>query len=668
MTKTNKENQNSDKSIKIKRGESSLKEFIRRPLPTEEEIEEFEEIIGEEAREGEIAEGLSEIYQDDKAGDGLDANRLDIKKKRGLLFWFLSIIIFSGFLAAAGYGVYYYVFSGGSDATAIDFSIQAPEEVVAGEEFFYDLNYKNVSGVGVNNLNVELTYPDNFVFLDSSPTVQEKNSFWRIDNLPARGQGVIRIKGKLINIKDSDNIVLAKITYTPENFSSEFGKEASASTLVSDIGLETQIDYSSSALIGEENEIIIHLKGKEKNFFQQFNLAVEPADNLEIVGVAGVADNNEADKKLAVEKIKPTVWRISNLLTEAQELKLTYKINEKTSEEEEINLRFEQNVDSEKNLVFFEKNIKQEVVKSDLNLTLIINGSRNDQPVNFNDPLNYSLVYSNKGETAMKDVVMMAVLESDFLDWTTLKDPSQGREKGNTLTWSKANREELADLEPGEEGTIDFSIIVINFRETDLGKDFTVKSYAQFSVGEEEDSSASAEEEVDNRSNTIINKINSDLSLKEEVRYFNADNIPVGDGPLPPVRGETTSFKVYWKLTNNLHELQDTKAEVILPDYVSFAGKERAAVGAVSYDSANHKVVWQIGRLPTTVYQADAEFNISITPREEDFNKIMVLLSGAVVSAVDSETGGTINKKYSAKTTKLEDDEIASLSSDGRVK
>jgi len=198
----------------------------------------------------------------------------------------------------------------------------------------------------------------------------------------------------------------------------------------------------------------------------------------------------------------------------------------------------------------------------------------------------------------------------------------------------------------------------------DLGKNFQVKNYIQFSIGNIED----FKENIDNRSNTVINKINSDLTLKEEVRYFNEDNIPVGGGPLPPEVGETTSFKVYWVLTNNLHELREAKVEVSLPDYVSWDNKNRTSVGTVSYDGSNHKVIWQIGRLPITVYRADAEFNISITPREEDINKIMVLLSGSGISAVDNETGGFINRKTGAKTTKLEDDEIASLNSDGRVK
>jgi len=67
------------------------------------------------------------------------------------------------------------------------------------------------------------------------------------------------------------------------------------------------------------------------------------------------------------------------------------------------------------------------------------------------------------------------------------------------------------------------------------------------------------------------------------------------------------------------------------------------------------------------VYRVDAEFDISLTPAETDRNKILVLSAGSTVSATDTETKETIVNKTGAKTTKLEDDDIAGLNNSGRV-
>jgi hypothetical protein len=157
------------------------------------------------------------------------------------------------------------------------------------------------------------------------------------------------------------------------------------------------------------------------------------------------------------------------------------------------------------------------------------------------------------------------------------------------------------------------------------------------------------------------------LSLSEKILYFNNDNQPVGSGPLPPKVGEKSGFKVYWTVKNNLHELTDTRVIFNLPSNVNFDEKNTTNVGGVTYDAALRQVIWEIGRLPVSVYQADAEFGISIIPIENDRNKILVLSSGSTVSANDTETKSLIVKKTGAKTTKLEDDDIAGLNNSGRI-
>jgi hypothetical protein len=199
------------------------------------------------------------------------------------------------------------------------------------------------------------------------------------------------------------------------------------------------------------------------------------------------------------------------------------------------------------------------------------------------------------------------------------------------------------------------------FKDGDLGKNLTVTSYGQYSVNSQPIKGQ------DSKSNTIVGKINSDLSLQEQILYFNSDNIAVGSGPLPPSVGQKTSFKVYWTLTNNLHELSDARAVFNLPSYVAWDEKNATSVGNVTYDATNSQVIWDIGRLPVSVYRATAEFGISITPVDGDRNKILILSPGSTVSALDTETSGTITKKTSPKTTKLEDDDIASLNNSGRV-
>ncbi len=649
MSKKKKQNKNSD-------------DFEKDIILDKEKYQRLRE-EGEE-RDENIEESLSEIYRNEK-GEMIDVDHLNIKKKRGVIFWFLNFLFVGLILIVLSLGAYYYIYNSGTDSTAVDLIIESKEKVNANEEFVYKLKYRNLSSVALTNVRVNVNYPEDFVFQEADPAPTEDKNVWNLGRISPRDWGEINIKGKMIGKQRSSGMLFAEMDYTPENFSSEFKKEASFSTSIKGVGFSADFNYPTSVLVGEENEILITLDSHEDNFFDRFEMEFEKDPNVRILGL-----EKEDGSEISLEETPDASWIISNFGQE-EELTLKYKVVEKKTDNENMNFKFSYTGEDGEKIIFFEKSLEFEAMKSDLNLTLIVNGSQKNEPVDFGQTLNYSIVYSNRGEAAMGDVVIMAVLESDFLDWTTLENPDKGRERGNTITWTKDEIPSLEKIEIGDEGAIDFSIDVASFRESDLGGAFEIKSFAQYDIGSLErpgDISTSTEEIEDDKSNTIINEINSDLSLDEEVRYFNEDNMPVGTGPLPPQVGEETTFKVYWTLNNNLHELNDLQVEMELPDYVEWDEKNRTSVGSVAYNKADHKVVWQIGRLPITVYRADAEFSISISPEEGDKNKVIVLTDGSVVSAKDVDTGARIEEETIPKTTKLEDDDIASMSSDGRVR
>lgn len=658
----NKKNKNNDSGVNdslIKEEESLLSEFVERKMPTDTEMEKFDEYVDEEVKDHKIEDGLSEIYQDEE-GKIVDVKKLEVKKERSIVFKIFFVLLLVSFMAVAGWFAYNFISSGsGSDSRVIKFEIESPENIMAGEEFFYTVKYKNMYNVDLENVEINIKYPDSFIFLDSSPQA-DKDNIYSIGKLVISESGEIKIKGKIIAEEDETAILLADVSYSPANFSSEFKKEIVNEMTIKGIGIDFDFVEISSVLVGEENNISVKYEAGENNFINNFRLSVKELDNMEII-----SDNSQENE--LVEVLDVGVWQINNIDTAENELDIRFKINEKLNDKENIILSFEYSEDGEEYYKFLEKNIELEIIKSDLNLILIINGSRESGAINFGDTLNYSLSYENKGESRMKDVVIMAVLDSGLFDWDSLSDGSNGQLNGDTISWSKQEITGLESLESGEEGVIDFSIDILDLEDIDLAnfgfgaQKLQTKSYAQFSIGSKE----SVEDNEDTKSNTIINKINSNLELDEQVRYFNDDNIAVGSGPLPPQVGEMTSYKVYWTLTNNLHELNNVVIETELPFYVAWSQKDNVSVGSMSYDSSSRKVSWNVGRFPESVYKVEAEFAISIIPVEADINTIKVLLSNTHVSALDSETNDNIDIVDIAKTTKLETDVIAAT--DGRI-
>ncbi len=660
--------------------ESSLNEFTQTNLPNEEEVEKFEEILDDvagvktvandgyfnqesEVAEAEIEESLNEIYQDDN-GQMVDVKKIKVLKKRGFFFWFFMFIFIFGGFGGGGYYVYdKFILNQGLNAVQVNFVIESVSEVTVGEEFFYVLNYTNPSNtINLKNVSIEVVYPDSFIFIDSFPVAGEKNTHWNIGDMTVGASGKIKIKGTMLGEEGKSGVLTAKISYTPENFSSEFKKDASAMVRIKDVGVNFDFDYSANVLVDEENELLIRFSARDNNFINNFRISQEVNENMKIIEAKNVVDDSELAK---FSIVRSGVWQVDEVLAKEKIVPVKFKFIDKGSGEQTVVLNFEKLTKDSNYVKFFSKELKFTVIKSDLNLITIINGKKDDQGVDFGDTLNYSLVYKNGGEAEMKDVILMAVLDGDFLDWMTLNDVAKGKVKGNTVVWTKNEIPELAVIAPDAEGTIDFSIKLMDLVAEKLTADkkYAINSYAQFAVG---DQNADVDKKKsDNKSNIIINKINSNLKLSEEVRYFNTDNIPVGSGPNPPKVGQETSYRVYWNLNNSLHELSEVKVTVKLPDYINYINKANFTVGSLDYDETSRELSWTISRLPALAMESKAEFSIAVKPVESDKNKIMVLLPGSTITAIDNETKSTLSQTTVAETTKLENDEIAG--SDGII-
>jgi len=213
-------------------------------------------------------------------------------------------------------------------------------------------------------------------------------------------------------------------------------------------------------------------------------------------------------------------------------------------------------------------------------------------------------------------------------------------------------------LRPLDEGSIDFTIQVkasddINLNETNLQVTSRAKATAA-KIGELDAIDLAIE------SNEITSNINTDVELKVEGRYFTADNIPVGSGPLPPVVGQTTTFRIYWSIANSLHEVGDVTVSATLPHGVAWASKLLAKVGSLRYNQSDQTVTWTIPSInPNEGFDdTNAWFDVSVTPTKDQAKKLLILSGQASLTATDEVTDAAISKVGKAITSNLDDDPI----------
>jgi uncharacterized repeat protein (TIGR01451 family) len=291
-------------------------------------------------------------------------------------------------------------------------------------------------------------------------------------------------------------------------------------------------------------------------------------------------------------------------------------------------------------------------------MNLIVNGSNQNQPISFGQILTYSIVYKNLGQKDLDDVSFTITLDSDILNFEEIEDKNFGIIDNNSITWGKDQISELDLVRPLDEGSIDFSIKVLDSTDVNLDTDnLQVKSKSQASLIKIGDLEI---EELDISSNEILNNINTDIQLKVEGRYFNEDNIAVGTGPLPPVVGERTTFRIYWYIANSLHEVSDVVVSAVLPDGVEWVDKYLVKTGQISYSDKDNRVSWSINKISAGQDFQDINtwFDVAVIPTKQQEGKLLILSDQTFLVATDEQTESEISKSGKAVTSNLENDPV----------
>jgi len=161
------------------------------------------------------------------------------------------------------------------------------------------------------------------------------------------------------------------------------------------------------------------------------------------------------------------------------------------------------------------------------------------------------------------------------------------------------------------------------------------------------------------KSSPIIVSVNSEAELEATIRYYDDEGNVLGNGPLPPAVGETTTYRVYWTINNSVHNLENIKVTATLPPHVDWFNQTDSDLGSFSYESSSKTITWNITNISTDVAKISANFAISATPDIDDIGSFIKMISSSSLSAKDSETGETLTDSVDSLSTDLEADEFA---------
>lgn len=586
---------------------------------------------------------LAEVYVDSN-GEIPDMTKLEKSQKSKLKTVLYTLIGITAVLLLAAAAGFWFFTNWGDDSFTnekITLKIEPPISIVSGQEAVYTVMITNKEKVNLYNLELTLEYPENFQYISAAPEAEnDADNIWTFNVLRVGETQKIEIKGKIVAAVNSVQTFKGTLNFKPANLNADFKQEAIVDAKISSSVINLNIIGPEKALANNDIEYAIKYKNLSEETFENLQVVAEYPEGF-VYQSAEPAQVEGSNNTWAVDKLDPN-----------QEGEIKIKGNY-SAVSDPGNKEFKVRIQLKKDDDYYpqsEQVLTTEVIKDQLTMQLIINGSAEDQPIAFGDTLVYSLSYKNTGEETLENIKIKAVFNSQILDFNSISDEDNGSIEGQTIIWDGKNIPSLLKLNPGEEGQINWQIKVKSASAAgqNVGK-YNVESHIEATVSQSGGGSATI------KTRMVTNPVSSDLGIAATARYYSDDNIPLGLGPIEPKAGQESTYNIKLSLINSLNDVKDVRVTATLPSNVKWADKENHNTGDLVYDATAKKITWYISRLIKSASGTEATFNVSINPTESDIGRVLILVSGISLSAKDSQTGAEINKILKAITTSFND-------------
>ncbi len=599
-------------------------------------------------------ESLYKIFQDD-TGAVPDLGKFEthhVSRIGAILFMLCSAVLMVLVTIFAGYRVLY---PADIQSTELILNILGPEKVLLGSETTYFINWKNTSSHVLSDVNIHVSFPSEFSVTVSDPRVNQKELKWNIGYMAIGARGTLTVKGIFTGSLGKQTSIQAIGTYHLNTDTKNLEALSTRVVTYTDTVIQGKINIPEKALSGDKVKISYSVLNTGSVLLKNVEMRFTVPKEFIVDATSSVLNTGEIERTIYRKSIGDLGAGASTTVS----ISGTYVAG--TSGD----IDWAAELGTKSDIGIFQTihvaHAHMIVLSGDLHLNLVVNGSDANRSIAYGDILHFTLGYQNASTEDLRGVVLKLKFDSTklpYLDWNKLETIYEGTTSSIStstlpdIIFDKKKLSVLDRLAPSAEGTIDFSVPAIG---TASG------SAPGFSV--------IVEASIAGLGNTKISRVvatapmhflfKSDADIFSRARYFAEEGVQLGSGPLPPLYGSSTTYHIEWDVMKHAHEIKDLVVSSILPKNVSWIAKSSTTAGSMTYNETNRRVSWILNRMPESVEEVNAEFDVSLMPTEYDIGRFAVLLGETRFEATDSALNESIVKTKSELNTDLQDDEGA---------
>lgn len=600
----------------------------------------------------EIIKSLSAIYEGRPSKEWM--NTMDRGRRKMWIAVSLSIVALVAFAVTAAWIGFLWWGSRGFNGKGIQIQIEGPDKISIGQEVTYYVNWFNIAREPLAATEFRISFPNDFMASNIEPKPTSDPMVFRLGSQPVEGRGTVKITGMFTGSLGTKSAIQVISMYRPASFNSDFET------------LDTrEIEYAQSVLEGSLSLPSKVIPGDPVSFAYQIkNTSSKTMENLRArfllpEGFAPVSADSEDSPD-----VRERFFDLGSLeqgATTSVSIGGSFTVRSGGDTAIVAEAGFALPDGSFAPAQRSEGTIS--VLAGDLDLELVVNGNQGDRSADLGEWQRLALSYENLSGEDLSDISLIVHLDPvlpegapsvhGLIDWKKIDDDLEGIISGETVTFTKKELEDLKEIGPDESGMIEFSVPIAAAIAKE--QDVPISMFAEAKIG------SVGGDKVGRivKTQPITLKIRSDASVSASARYTSEEGAPVGSGPLPPVAGSSTVYRVEWNLSKTLHGLERITVTASLPPSVSWVAEREVGAGSIVVDQDKKLVTWTINAMPEDVNSLFASFDVSLRPSEADIGRFAQLLGETRFECTDAKLSESILRTDGALNTDLPDDPIA---------
>jgi len=573
-------------------------------------------------------------------------------RRIGLIFSFVL------FLILVGGGLYFwYVYF---PQNRVETTFSGSKEVRAGETVTYLFRYKNNTRTILRDAEIILRYPQGVIVLNGA------------DN-PLNG-GLPFVRKSLGNVgigsEAEETFTLmffgeppvtrrleASITYTPANLPrSRLENKETLDVAISALTLNVDLALPNRILADEPFVFSVNYRNNSDFTFPDSRVAVDWPENFVFL------DSNPKSSQ------SENVWFLGTLGAFSEgKIEIRGVMSGQVSESRDFKARigiWRRN----DFLVFRETTNSVSITGLPLALSGVINNSA-DYVAKPGETLTFRIAYKNTGDIGLREAVLRTELSGAMFDFRTVQAESGFfSSRDNSITWNAGSFPAFSVLEPGEEGEVTFRIQVRSDYavSSSADKNFVLRARSTLTSPTVPAYLGVTMKQI-SVTGEVAAKVRTELRVSSRAYFRDPQGIIRNSGPLPPKVGETTTYAVFWQISNPANDAENVVLRTVLPAGISWTGEIRVPFGSVppTYNDRTGEVAWSVGRVPAgagiTSPAFQTYFQVAAVPSVNQAGNLISIIGETEFSGRDVFTGVDLAGKVPEILSDLPDDATVSF-------